>query len=297
MENIFVNQPEFITEDPRRNRPDKAGVGYKVTPEFMHMRHSILLPQKLIAGKRILDLGSCNAASGAWCLSHGAAFYKGIEFQEEFVEKSVSCLSRYYDKNKWSVEQTSIENFLESNEEFFDVILAAGILYGISDTLKILTLMSEQADCIVIESMHTNSVFSSRILSEETKRHISKDKNLAQFLENESYIAVGVRGMVFPGEKTIRFNGFNPSMGALKFIFSSLGFDYHDGINQRAKMSIPKFYNPLGRYGMLFIKNPQLKVRAYGFASAVDDSENIIEQMDWDKLSSTEKLVSQSEDH
>jgi len=79
MGNVFIDQPEFLGEDPRVSWPKSSG--YSSDPEFVYERHALLLPADLLKGKRVLDLGSCNAATGAWVLSNGAAYYRGVELQ------------------------------------------------------------------------------------------------------------------------------------------------------------------------------------------------------------------------
>jgi hypothetical protein len=224
--NIFIEQPEFINLDPRTKRP-KAW-GYAVTPEFMLARHTALIPSELIRGKRVLDLGCCLAATGAWCLSNGAIFYQGVEIDDEFVKNSTSCLQKYYPKEIWSVAKSSIEDFLSGNKDKYDVLIASGILYGAGDPIRLLKSFSECADFLIIESKQSQTIFHTRILRPETLNALSKDPRIAEFLETEAYIAVGQRGMVVSGNKTIQFAGFNPSMGAIKFIMSQLGFQFTD---------------------------------------------------------------------
>jgi len=281
MKNIYIEQPEFIDEDPRKHRPD--GLGYQASPEFMMRRHEILLPREIIEGKTVLDLGSCLAASGAWCLSNGAAFYKGVEIQEEFVDKSRQCLEKYYSKSMWDVEAVSIEDFLSKNTVKFDVIFASGILYGIDDPLTVLKKMASQSDCIVLESRHLDTPFHSRVLSKRTKMALKKDKHIIEHIENASYMYVGTSAMVAPGDKNLFFHGLSPSMGALKYILRSLGFEYHDNVNQELKKHLSGTYNPIRRFGMLFTKNPELTSREWGLAKAVEDSSNIIKEMDWNQ--------------
>jgi hypothetical protein len=62
--NVFVDQPEFVDTDPRNQRPEQ--IAYRIDTNFMQVRHEILLPKNTLKGKKVLDLGSCNAASGAW---------------------------------------------------------------------------------------------------------------------------------------------------------------------------------------------------------------------------------------
>jgi 16S rRNA G966 N2-methylase RsmD len=280
--NVFIDQPEFISTDPRRNRPDGKGIGYKVTPDFMLLRHESLLPGNLLKGKKVLDLGSCTGASGAWCLSQGAAFYMGVELNDDFVRQSCACLAKYYDQSKWRIEQRSVEDFLETTDERFDVILASGILYGSADPMNLLKQMSEKAERIVIESVHQHVYL--RMLPQPIVNIILKDPQSIFCLENASYITVGQQGMIGTGEQTLIFNGLNPSMGALKFLFQSLGFVYNDSVNLTLKKKLPDTYHPLYRFGMLFEKDKHGKAVSFGFAQAVEHPDNIVKKVNWEHL-------------
>jgi hypothetical protein len=282
MANIFLDQPEFIAADPRRNRPDGKGVGYTVTPEFMLLRHQALLPKQLVEGKTILDLGSCIGASGAWCLSQGAASYTGVEINADFARQSAVCLEKYYDPRRWRIDARSIEAFLGAAQETFDLILASGILYGSADPIGLLTQISRKTGCVVIENMHQHVYLD--LLTGPTRSAMLRDPQIVHCLENAPYIAVAPQGMLGDGPQTVFFQGFNPSMGALKVLFQSLGFTYNDAVNRALKASIPTLYAPLRRFGMLFEKNVGAKPVAFGFASAVDNPENAIATLDWSAL-------------
>jgi predicted RNA methylase len=282
MANIFLDQPEFISTDPRQHRPDGKGVGYTVTPEFMLLRHQALLPRRLIEGKTVLDLGSCTGASGAWCLSQGAAAYTGVEINEDFVRESSACLAKYYDNSRWRIDPRSIEDFLDSADEKFDVILAFGVLYGSSDPIKLLTQIANTGDCIVIESMHQHIYLP--FLTDATRELMFRDPQIVHCLENAPYITVGQQGMVGEGTQTVFFVGFNPSMGALKALFDSFGFAYSDAANQALKKQFPALYTPMRRFGMIFERNNNRKTFALGFANAVDNPDNVLATINWENL-------------
>jgi hypothetical protein len=275
--NIFKEQPDFIDLDPRKDRK----IGYAVTPEFMLVRHQAILPPKLVHGKRILDLGSCLAATGAWCLSNGASFYQGIEIDDQFVKDSTFCLQKYYPNDTWAISKKSIEEFLSNIEERFDILIASGIMYGSEDPAKLLQQFCNSADIIVIESMQTETIFHTQILSRKTLDVIAQDPRIIEFLESSSYITVGRRGMVASGNKTIQFPGFNPSMGAIKFIMAQFGFDCHDHAYRELRNKIPSEYSPTKRFALHFKKNPKLEKREFGLKNAVSDPKNILNILKW----------------
>jgi len=277
--NIFHDQPEFIDLDQRNHRPQNYG--YAITPEFMLNRHEIIFPPELIRNKKILDLGSCLGATGAWCLSHGASCYHGVEIHEEFVNKSIYCLEKYYSEKSWTISKCSIEEFLNSSIEHFDILVASGIMYGASDVFNLLSLFIKNADFIIIESMQTQTIFHEKILTNETIKMIAQDPHIVDYLENTAYIAVGNRMMVAPDEKTILFPGFNPSMGALKYIMKQLGFDCNINPYLALKKRLPEYYSPLKRFALYFSRNKNLKTREFGLKNAIDDPLNIINEINW----------------
>ncbi len=277
--NIFEEQPEFIQLDPRKDRP--RGYGYPVTSEFMHTRHKAVLPPALVKGKRILDLGSCLAATGAWCLSNGASFYKGIEIDDEFIKNSIFCLGKYYSPESWSISKDSIEDFLANQVETYDILVASGVMHGAGDPLGLLESFTRTAEMIVIENTQYKTIFDSRILSRETLRAVANDPRIVEFLETESYISVGQGNMTVSGNKTVQFAGFNPSMGAVKFMMSQLGYECNHRPNIELRKTLSSEYAPHKRYALHFRRNPQLKTRQFGLKSTADDSKNILNVVDW----------------
>ena len=62
---FFDKYPEFIEEDIRKDRAD-----FKVTSETMTKRCQAILPKQMIAGKKILDIGSALGARQAYCVRY-----------------------------------------------------------------------------------------------------------------------------------------------------------------------------------------------------------------------------------
>ena len=229
MTNIFFVQPEFIELDSRKDREN----GYIVTSEFMYTRYQAMLPPSLVTGKRILDLGSCVSSAGAWCLFHGASFYQGVEISEEFVQNATFSLKKYYPSKLWDVNQNYFEDFLANNKKPFDVLIASGIIHGSNDPVSLLKSFAKVANFIVIEGMQTRTIFHQNILNKQTIEAIAKDPGIIKFLENESYISVGDRGMIAPDNKMLKYAGLNPSMGAVKYIMNKLGFEFNDSPHKK----------------------------------------------------------------
>jgi SAM-dependent methyltransferase len=147
--NPFDEAPEFVGEDNRQNR-----VFNPVTRQQMHNKHEVLFPSSLIRGKTILDLGCALGATGHWCLSNGATKYTGIEAQETYAKKARTLLDKYH-ANKFEVIQNSIESYLESTRETFDIVAVLGVLYVFTDYYSILRKITSVArETVIVESMY-----------------------------------------------------------------------------------------------------------------------------------------------
>lgn len=278
--NLFISQPEFISEDPRSHCPGGVGFGHQLTPELVFKQHQALLPPHLLEGKTVLDLGSCLGASGAWSLANGAKHYTGVEIQKEFSDKSEEILKKYYPADSWTILNTSVDGFLNESSGKYDIVLAAGVLHGVDKVIETLVSMANIADFIVIESMH-KSIFHSPLISHQVKQLLSQDKGIANYLENESYISVGDTGMLIPGMKSVLYNGLIPSMGAIKRIMGSLGFACDESKNRELKSQLPASYSPLGRFCLHFQRENAIKTKGFGFEKVVDDPENVLREFDW----------------
>lgn len=266
-ENIFVTQPEFIDDDPRTARPET--LGYRIDATFMLRRHLIFLPKELVENRSILDLGSCNAATGAWCLSQGAKFYKGVEMQDDFVRTSVKNLSKYYPRTHWDIERKSIEDFLAENKLTFDIIVASGVLHAFSNVIDIVKRIAEIGNLIVIDAEHPRTLKASSFLSARTKAQFTALPEYVTFIENEPFISLQTTGMALADRKTVVFTGYVPSMGALISIIVRSGFSYVPAVNQALKKDLPKIYSPQGRFGLAFFRIASDKSAAVGLSDSL----------------------------
>jgi hypothetical protein len=152
MSDCFAAAPEFIDEDNRRFRHWNP-----VTKLQMTAKHGTLLPEALVRGKTVLDLGCCLGATGHWCLFHGASHYTGVEFQPEYAEGARRLLNRYH-PDKTVIHQTSIEKFLSHpGTAPFDIVCLLGVIYVFTDYYSILKSSAALAkSTIVIEGGHAN---------------------------------------------------------------------------------------------------------------------------------------------
>ena len=249
---VFVDQPEFIDTDPRNQRPEK--IAYRIDSDFMRIRHEVLLPGEALAGKTVLDLGSCNGASGAWALSHGAKSYTGIELQEGYVNQSKENLAQYYSADQWNIEQVSIEEFLSKRSEKFDVIIALGVVHAFADVAGFLNALGARSQYNVIDGTHPRTIDRSAYLSKETKFRFLSAPDYAQFIEKEPFLAMQRTGMSLQSGQTVFYPGYVPSMGFVEHIFQMAAFTSVAGINDRLKQRLPNVYSPRKKYGLCFVK-------------------------------------------
>ena len=191
--NIFIEQPEFIQTDPRTERPKAAS--YRVDSDFMFTRHEILLPQNIFKDKTVLDLGSCNAASGAWALSNGAKSYTGVELQPGYVTQSKENLAKYYAQDRWNIAHTGIEDFLSEPTGKFDIIIALGVVHAFANVGDFLNAIAAKSQYIAIDGTHPNTVSQSPFLTEKLRDELLATPDYARFIENEPFTAMHQTGM------------------------------------------------------------------------------------------------------
>jgi Methyltransferase domain len=148
--NCYDAAPEFIDEDNRRFRGHNP-----ISKEQMAAKHSVLLPESLIKGKTILDLGCCMGATGHWALSHGAAHYTGIELQTEYAEGARRLFDKYH-PDKFVIYQTPIEKWLsEPHAEQYDIVCILGVIYAFIDYFSILKYSTALArSTYIVEGLH-----------------------------------------------------------------------------------------------------------------------------------------------
>lgn len=209
--NAFQRFPQFIDTDIRVNR--RPPFGYVVNYTQMLERHLALLPEKLIAGCSVLDLGCCVAATGAWVLDLGASSYTGVELQKDFVSQARENLSESFSNHNWKIIESSIENFFKTNTEKYDIVYLGGIIYTslyYQEILKNSAGISNVA--VVIESKTPD---------------ILKNQSLPKFNTDFSPIVeyVDDLGMLHEDSDNLRIRSAVPSLGAVGMILDDLGFD------------------------------------------------------------------------
>jgi tRNA (cmo5U34)-methyltransferase len=154
MSYFFDEYHEFIDQDPRKIRDVTT-----VSSESLHKRCSVLLPQWLVEGKTILDLGHCMGAFGHWALSHGAKHYTGVDIQKDFCYKSGLLLSKHWEADKFKIVCSDLIQHLNTCQEKYDIIIACGSIHGCSDPFEILKAITNKSNqYVVIETLDIHEV-------------------------------------------------------------------------------------------------------------------------------------------
>jgi predicted nicotinamide N-methyase len=232
----FERMPEFITTDVRVNRP--IDVSYRIDADFMTKRHEAMLPPKLVKSANILDLGCAVGASGAWALDHGAAYYVGLELQPKMVTDARENFSKYFEKYRWDILQTSVEDFIIDTTLKFDIIILSGVIYGIIDYYGLLKRLTEMATtCIVIESMHPWKVIDRfGNMTDMSQWATQINLPIVQYTEK-------IRHSHEDGTKSYEYDGVRISIGAFEQIFGHLNWEVSLDANEILGKTIPDVYD------------------------------------------------------
>ena len=238
---VFEKYPQFIKTDPRI---DRVGA-YSISADFMQHRHECFFNSEILENKTVLDLGCCVGASGAWVLANNAKLYCGVEYHKDLASEASNNLS-VFDNSKWQIINTSVELFLETNTEKYDIVIASGVIYAFFEPIPILKNIANCADVIIIESVHPNNGIDSEL---------------------ESFISYKRQYMLWGTNKDeLCFNSAVPSM---KFIIEYMklrGFDCDLSVNQTLKNCLPDIYQKK-RFGIKLLKSSNEEL-SQGFVSA-----------------------------
>lgn len=244
MIDTFKLHPEFIEADNRKNRPiivpspgkNGPSYSYNINPEFMFKRHQVMLPLDLIQGKSILDIGGCIGASGDWSLYNGAKHYTNIEFYPECQELSKTLLSRYYQQNQFSVYDGSFSDF--PTDKKYDIVIAAGTLYGAFDVFKFVEKMTKLSnEFIIVDAVHPFNGYRRLFpdASDDDRKRVSQTLSIIQPSER---IRQGIQS-----NKSLRVAASLVSITALKTMMKNHGFAHDQSMYNKAELEIPEIYN------------------------------------------------------
>lgn len=239
MKNIFIEYPEFINQDPRQNRLT-AGAGYTVDANFHFVRHTLSMPQELVKGKSVLDLGCCVGATGAWSLHNGATRYVGVDLQKKFCELAASNLQNRFPGQNWVIKQQSLTEFFKDNIEQFDIVVLFGVLYNsIYFESLIHNVVSLEPETILVDSITPLFYATDPVL---------KDIPLVEYVEDQYMLAdEGDRFVV---------NAARPNLLALELLLGSYGFKLLSNVSTELQSFFPELY--ARRYCVSFTKTDNI---------------------------------------
>ena len=208
----FDNYPAFYKEDNRRHR------GFNPTSKaFMEAKFSVLLPEDLVVGKKVLDLGSCNGAAGQWVMFNSAESYTGVEVQQNYVEQSRQLLSHWGERVL--IVHQDVSSFLQQTDDgAFDLVLMAGMLYHFVDTKKIIDQVCRiTTDQVVVETNYPPGVRSGRLPIDAAITEYVTDQEVSLDHGNQSMLGVSATTSMSALDILFRLNGYFKKEAKLNF--------------------------------------------------------------------------------
>jgi hypothetical protein len=235
MQDYFSDALDFIESDNRQHRPRTP-----VNLEYMTKKHRALFPDASVRGKTILDLGSCLGSTGHWCLAAGASHYRGVEVQHTYVELSKTLLAKYHPSSTFSIVESAVEPYIDTQKEQFDIVSALGIIYGFTDYYSFLRSISLLArESIVIEGLYHN------------KEKFGDDFSGVEFIDNQTINLADVNASALG-------RGTRISPKGLAWIMTEFGFGESELLKPEPIINSVDIYNTnrrskdLVRYMMWF---------------------------------------------
>lgn len=208
----FDDYPNFYENDNRRNR------GFNpISKAFLEAKFGVLLPEDVVKGKSVLDLGSCYGAAGQWVLFNNASTYTGIEVQKEYAIQSRERLSHWGDKV--TILQEDVRSYLNKiDENRFDVVIISGILYHFIDTKKIIDSVCRACKgSVIVETNFPPSMRSGEIpINLAITEYVSdQEVNLAE--GDQSMLGLSATSSLPALDIFFGLNGFNKEKEKLTF--------------------------------------------------------------------------------
>lgn len=240
---FFEKFPEFVDDDNRQNR-----IHTPLTYETLTYKHEVMAPEWLVKGKTILDLGSCLAGTAHWCLTLGATNYTGVEFQQDYVDKSRSILSKYWSDDKFKIIKDDIISYLSAEQEKYDIVFACGVIYGFLNTYGFLEHVTKVAkECVVVDCSYPTQMTHGRssIIDIVNIQHMIKSE------DQRSYLGLGARPAPAALHRLMLNFGFENKENLLfpqKLTTPGVHDAYHDIVKRDFGMNTP------ARYLMRFFK-------------------------------------------
>jgi hypothetical protein len=274
---------EFIDRDFRGNRPAKFGL--PVTGEVNLIKHEVMLPASLIAGKRILDIGSFIGQTGDWCLNNGAKSYTGVEIHPEFHAIADELMNKYHPGEAWQLINAGIDDYFNLPVERFDLVFCGGVIFAHVNHIWVLKELAKRSDHVILESRHPKAMWKPYADSIPDVMWEQLEYNIAYQEWHD-----GTMTNLGRVDHSVRFSAGNSSIGAVRLLMELEGFDADLTMYHQLKARLPDAYGffkdpgRVGRYAVEFKRSDSVKKHVLGDAIVNDvDSwnQNII---DWKKV-------------
>jgi SAM-dependent methyltransferase len=220
-------------------------------PNLLTTRYNAWSDHFSIKDARVLDLGCNYATAGDYFLERGALKYVGVDLDSSTIERSNKLLSNKFEKYKFSLVTSSIDDFLDNNIETFDVVLLGVIIHGTGDIIELFRKISKITNRVVVETAHPFYLTyksNSNLLSTDDLYNLEYKTAVVELHE----------------EPTSKHVNFLHSMKYLSTIFNRLGFVENYKPYEQLKKELPNIYgfnlnSRLGlakRYILIFNKTP-----------------------------------------
>jgi tRNA (cmo5U34)-methyltransferase len=269
----FKKYPQFINNDPRINRP-----GYTITKELQYHRHKTLLPEHLIKEMTVLDIGCCTGATGAWAIDHGAKKYVGIDIQQDFTNIAKQDLNDCFPDKNWDILNCSFENYIESNTERFDIVVASGIIYASTQYQQFLKNIFSLADqAVIIESMVPPAI-----------RRLVGDYDGTSTIVQYTHDA----NMIFTKSYTMFNSSAIPDLGVIKILAGQHGFELDQTSFETLKQG-HEIYKENRRFGGTFKKSDVFKISTVDFLYKNKDQISLSHWSDQEKFLTQHNLYTE----
>lgn len=208
----YDDYPAFYQEDNRRHR------GFNPTSKaFLEAKFGTLLPAHLLQGKTVLDLGSCYGAAGQWALFNGAARYTGVEVQQNYVSESRRLLAHWQDRVE-IIHQDVRSYLLATDDQAFDLVLLAGMLYHFVDTKQIIDQACRVASQqVVVETNYPPSMRAGKLPLDMAITEYVTDQEVNLDHGNQSMLGISATTSLSALDILFRLNGFTKQENKLAF--------------------------------------------------------------------------------
>lgn len=133
---------------------------------FNDARIRWLNSQVRLRGKTILELGPLEAAHTYMMQMMGAKSVIAVEANERAYLKCL-CVKELFGLDRTSFLHGDLMRYLEATTDAFDLIVASGVLYHMTEPLKLLSLLCKKADRIFIWTHYFDSALRGGKLSGE----------------------------------------------------------------------------------------------------------------------------------